>query len=90
MLRRPDVLAFLKEYCQRKMIPIERAKEQLLVTGSDFAILCVSNPNSPKPDGLANDIETQMLPTLYVRKKPDGFEIEETEYTEKYLIKAAG
>lgn len=89
MLTRPEVLEFVRGYCKVKGIPLERAKEQLLVTGTDFATFCVSNPNAPEPDGLKNDIDTLMLPTLYVRKTRDGLTIEETPYTDKFFIKAA-
>lgn len=81
-----DVLDFLTPYCKQRSIPIERADEQLLAVGPDLAVLCVSNPDAPKADGLANDVETQMLPTLYVHISANGMTIEETEYTQRYLI----
>ena len=49
-------------------------------------ILCVSNPDAPEPDGLANDIETLMLPTLWIKEDENGnLYAVETEYTRKYL-----
>ena len=50
------------------------------------ALLCVSNPDAPEPDGLANDIETLMLPTLWIKEDENGnLYAEETEYTKKFL-----
>ena len=86
MVKWQDVLDFLTPYCKQHAIPIERAENQLIAVGPDLAILCVSNPDAPKADGLANDIETQMLPTLYVRINGSEMTVEETDYTQRYLI----
>lgn len=36
--------------------------------------------------GLLMDKQTQPKPTLVVRKTGNGYEVEETEYTRKYLV----
>ena len=89
MKSKKEIIDFLRPFCEENGIPIVRVEDQLCAIGRDVAILCVPNPEAPPPDGLANDTETLMLPTLYVRIKSGKMEIETTEYTEKYLIKAA-
>ena len=86
MVKWQEILDFLTPYCVKNSVPRERVNNQLLAVGPDLAILCVSNPVAPKADGLANDIETQMLPTLYVHINGSEMTIEETEYTQRYLI----
>lgn len=89
MLSREEVLLFLSEYCAQRGLSATRASEQLHAFGKDYAVLCVPDPDAPAPDGLQNDIETLMLPTLYVRKTRSGLEAEETEYTSRFLSGAA-
>ena len=86
MVKWQAVIDFLTPYCKQHAIPIERAENQLCAIGKDIAILCVANPEAPKADSLANDIDTQMLPTLYVHINGSKMTIEETEYTHRYLI----
>lgn len=62
---------------------------QLHAIGNDIAVFCISNPDAPKADGLANDIETLMLPTLYVHISGSNMTIETTEHTHKYLFNPA-
>jgi hypothetical protein len=77
---------FLSQFCKKEGIPYDLASKQLCGTGSIGAVLCVSNPDAPEPDGLANDIETLMLPTLYIREDENGeLYAVETEYTDQYL-----
>ena len=67
-------------------ISYDIAAKQLCCTGTNGAALCVSNPAAPEPDGLANDIETLMLPTLWIKEDESGdLYAVETEYTKKYL-----
>ena len=89
MKSKKEILDFLRPFCEKNGVPISRAEEQLCAIGIDIAIFCVPNPEAPKPDGLLNDAETLMLPTLYVRISGGKMEVETTEHTEKYLIKAA-
>lgn len=82
---------FLELFCIEKGIPYNFALEQLCCTGTEGAALCVSNPEAPEPDGLANDIETLMLPTLWIKEDENGnLYAAETEYTKKYLYREAG
>ncbi len=77
---------FLKNYCEGKQIDFEKAKRQIRANSTMGVILCVSNPDAPEPDGLANDIETLMLPTLWIKEDENGnLYAVETEYTRKYL-----
>lgn len=77
---------FLKDFCAQKGIDYETARKQIHGIGDDGVILCVSNPDAPEPDGLANDFETLMLPTLWIREDENGeLYAVETEYTAKYL-----
>ena len=77
---------FLKEFCNEKNLPCDNTVKQLRGTGPLGAVLCVSNPDAPEPDGLANDIETLMLPTLWIKEDENGnLYAVETEYTRKYL-----
>ena len=77
---------FLKTFCADKKISYEKARKQIHGLGDDGVILCVSNPDAPEPDGLANDIETLMLPTLWIKEDENGnLYAVETEYTRKYL-----
>ena len=77
---------FLRKYCELKAIDYEKARMQIHGIGDDGVILCVSNPDAPEPDGLANDIETLMLPTLWIKEDENGnLYAVETEYTKKYL-----
>lgn len=75
----------ITEYCEQNNIDANKAKKQLVGIGNIEAICCASNPNAPAPNGLANDIDTLMLPTLYVRPKGNVLEVIETEYTNEYL-----
>ena len=84
-----EIIEFLRPFCAENKIPIKTVEEQLCAIGEDIAILCVRNPEAPKADGLANDAETLMLPTLYIHIKGGRMSIERTEYTGKYLIGAA-
>lgn len=78
--------AFLKEFCVSKNIEYQKANRQIRVNSTQGIILCVSNPDAPEPDGLANDIETLMLPTLWIKEDENGnLYAVETEYTKKYL-----
>lgn len=77
---------FLLQFCKEKNISYSIALKQLCGTGTMGALLCVSNPDAPEPDGLANDIETLMLPTLWIKEDENGnLYAEETEYTKKFL-----
>lgn len=77
---------FLKKYCTEKEIDYEKARMQIHGLGDDGVILCVPNPDAPEPDGLANDIETLMLPTLWIKEDEAGeLYAVETEYTKKFL-----
>lgn len=77
---------FLHEYCVANGADFENARKQIHGIGDNGVILCVSNPNAPEPDGLANDIETLMLPTLWIKEDENGnLYAVETEYTRKYL-----
>lgn len=77
---------FLLQFCKEKNISCDVAIKQLCGTGTAGALLCVSNPDAPEPDGLANDIETLMLPTLRIKEAENGnLYAVETEYTRKYL-----
>lgn len=77
---------FLSQFCAEKDIRYDTAIMQLCGTGSEGALLCVSNPDAPEPDGLANDIETLMLPTLWIKEDEAGeLYAVETEYTKKFL-----
>lgn len=81
---------FLKAFCDEKKLSYDIAVKQLFGTGSQGAVLCVSNPDAPEPDGLANDIETLMLPTLWIKEDENGeLYAEETEYTKKFLYGVA-
>lgn len=88
-MKKSDIIKLLIPFCELHSIPIRRIEEQLCAIGKNIAILCVANPEAPKADGLANDIDTLMLPTLYVHFENGQTRIETTEYTEKYLFKAA-
>lgn len=78
--------AFLEAYCIENSIDFENARKQMHGVGDNGVILCVSNPDAPEPDGLANDIETLMLPTLWIKENESGdLYAVETEYTKKYL-----
>lgn len=82
---------FLLSFCAQKGIPYDVAVKQLCVTGTNGAALCVSNPDAPEPDGLANDIETLMLPTLWIKEDEAGeLYAVETEYTKKFLYGEEG
>lgn len=85
MLKKSDVLNAITEYCKQNNIDANKAKKQLVGIGNIEAICCVPNPNAPTPNGLANDIDTLMLPTLYIRPKEKTLEVIETEYTNKFL-----
>lgn len=77
---------FLERFCKEKGISYDVARRQLRATGTEGALLCVSNPDAPEPDGLANDIETLMLPTLWIKEDEAGeLYAVETEYTKKFL-----
>lgn len=77
---------FLKKYCAEHKIDFEKARQQMHGVGDSGVILCVSNPDAPEPDGLANDIETLMLPTLWIKEDEAGeLYAVETEYTKKFL-----
>lgn len=79
---------FLKIYCDENGVSYDIAVKQLCCTGTNGAALCVSNPDAPEPDGLANDIETLMLPTLWIKEDENGnLYAVETEYTKKYLYR---
>ena len=81
---------FLKEFCNEKKLPYDNTVKQLCGTGSLGAVLCVSNPAAPEPDSLANDIETLMLPTLWIKEDENGeLYAEETEYTKEFLYGVA-
>ena len=78
---------FLEKFCEKEHIPLEEAQSQIHGNSIDLGvILCVSNPEALEPDGLANDIETLMLPTLYIREDENReLYAVETEYTDQYL-----
>ena len=78
---------FLEGFCKQECIPLKDAQSQIHGNSIGLGvILCVSNPDAPEPDGLANDIETLMLPTLYIREDENGeLYAVETEYTDQYL-----
>lgn len=77
---------FLKDFCGEKGIDFEIARKQMHGICDSGVILCVSNPDAPEPDGLANDVETLMLPTLWIKEDENGnLYAVETEYTRKYL-----
>ena len=81
---------FLKNYCEEKKIDFEKAKRQIRANSTMGVILCVSNPDAPEPDGLANDIETLMLPTLWIKEDENGeLYAEETGYTKEFLYGVA-
>ena len=87
MLKREDVIPFLKEYCRQNDIDFDVAYDQIKLATLDYVGLFVSDPNAPEPNGLANDRETMMLPTLYIHRKNGQFYAEETPYTDKFLKK---
>lgn len=77
---------FLHEYCVANGADFENARKQIHGIGDNGVILFVSNPDAQEPDGLANDIETLMLPTLWIKEDENGnLYAVETEYTRKYL-----
>lgn len=83
--------SFLKDFCMSKNIEYLKAKSQIRVNSTQGIILCVSNPDAPEPDGLANDIETLMLPTLWIKEDEAGeLYAVETEYTKKFLYGEEG
>ncbi len=84
-MKEKDVILFLEEYCKTYGINEAKAKSQLVAVGNNVSMLCVKNPDAPKPDGLSNDIDTQMLVTLYIKSKNGILYAEETEYTNQYL-----
>ena len=81
MLSEKRVLDFLREFCQAKEIPFERAYKQFYAYGEE-ALLCVEPEN---PD-LTSDIGSLMLPTLIIREQNGELVAIETEYTGKYLL----
>ena len=84
MLTEKRILEFLRELCEEKEIPFERADDQFCAFG-DEGLLCVPNPDAPESDGLANDIDTLMLPTLRIQEQNGKLVAVETEYTKEYL-----
>ena len=83
------MIPFLKEYCSNNSIDFDTAYDQIRLATMDYVGLFVSNPEAPEPDGLANDRDTMMLPTLYIYKTDAGFRAEETQYTDRFLRKKA-
>lgn len=82
MLSEKRILDFLREYCQKKGIPFERADRQFHALGEE-ALLCVEPENAD----LTSDIGSLMLPTLIIREKNGELVAVETEYTERYLLR---
>lgn len=80
------VLAFdvASRYCRANGLSIDRLREQRFewIAGVAFFL----QPSHVKPDGLANDIQTQPLPTLVIKNKDGALVVEQTEYTQKYLV----
>ena len=58
---------------------------QIRLSTNNCVGLSADPPNAQEPDGLANDRESLMLPTLYIYKGNGGYYAKETQYTDKYL-----
>lgn len=77
-------LQVLEKYCTEHGLSYEKLKMQKFnVLGG---ILCFSQPGGIIPKGLTNDMETMPKPTLIIKNVNGSLEIEQTEYTEKYLL----
>lgn len=86
MLSEKNIFDFLYQYCKANGLDYYKAKKQLHAIGKNSAILCVSNPDSPKAEGLKNDINTRMLPTLYIARNAEGnLYAKRTPITQQYL-----
>jgi len=85
MLNREQIAPFLKEYCKDNSINYDVAYKQIKLASKDYVCLFVNPPDITKADGLKNDRDVLMLPTLFIRKNDKRFYAEETQYTEKYL-----
>ena len=87
MMTREEIQPFLREYCNNNSIDYVIASNQIRLSTLNYVGLFASDLTKPKTkiDGLANDRDMMMLPTLYIRKDEDGFQAEETPYTDRYL-----
>lgn len=82
-LQRAVVLELVKGYCEKNNISLEKLKKQQFywIYGEAF----FAQPNDVKPLGLTNDMKTMPKPTLIVKLINDTVDIQQTEYTKKYL-----
>jgi hypothetical protein len=91
MMRKEEVdlvrtlaLNVAKEYCLKNTLSLDKLEKQQFDLIYDSAFF--GQPTGVIPNGLCNDLATQPLPTLIIKKDDTGtLVVEETEHTRKYL-----
>ncbi|MDR3344793.1 MAG: hypothetical protein LBT21_04290 [Oscillospiraceae bacterium] len=74
------------EYCRKNNLSVEKLSNQVLAYADGIsAAFADPESNDVLPDGLTNDMETRLKPTLLVKLTPQGLLIEETPHTRTYL-----
>lgn len=82
-LQRILALEYVKDYCIKNGLSIEKLKEQRFeLSYNECGFFQKSNV---KPEGLSNDNATMPNLTLLIRNSEGSLIIEETEFTEIYL-----
>lgn len=82
-LQRALALAYAKSYCHERGLSAERLESQKFDYLGGAGIFY--QPTEAVPNGLTNDLETMPKPTLILRYRENGIQIEQTEYTSQYL-----
>ena len=76
----------IKEYCDKNNLSFEKAKTMSQSSNKTMLLLQYYDPNSESVKrGMGLLDETPMPAVLWVTKNGDKLDLEQTEYTQKYL-----